>query len=125
MRPSNTVEEVPQPYLTDFADSPTAAEYRERIQYGRFEARRRYRDHLAAVLDLHGVAEPGELAEAALDALTVWRYIDSGERCSCSCHPRLPESDLHDYGFGCVCTRTPEERRRAFNKWRNDIQAFW
>jgi hypothetical protein len=78
---------------------------------------------LAAAFDLHGAAEPGELADAALDALTVWRYVDSGERCSCSCHPRLPESN--DYGFGCVCTRMPEDRRHAFRKWCNDIQAFW
>jgi hypothetical protein len=102
-----------------------AAEYRERIEHARREARRRYRDHLAAVFDRHGVAAHGELADAALDALTVWRYIDSGERCRCSCHPRLPENDLHDYGFGCVCTRSPEDRRHAFRKWRNDIQAFW
>jgi hypothetical protein len=87
--------------------------------------RRRYRDHLAALFNVHGVAHPGELADAALDALTVWRYVDSGERCDCSCHLRLPESDLHEYGFGCVCTRTLEDRRRAFEKWRNTIQAFW
>ena len=102
-----------------------AAEYRERIERARSEARSRYRDHLAAVFERHGVAEPGELADVALDALTVWRYIDSGERCRCSCHPRLPESDLHDYGFDCVCARTPEDRRRAFNQWRNSIEEFW
>lgn len=85
----------------------------------------RYYDHLASAFDGHGVAEPVELADVALDALTVWRYVDSGERCRCSCHPRLPESDLHDYGFDCVCARTPEDRRRAFNQWRNGIDAFW
>jgi hypothetical protein len=68
------------------------------------------------------VADPGELADAALDALTVWRYVDSGERCWCSCHPRLPETDLHDYGFDCVCVRAPEERGRAFRQWLDDIK---
>jgi hypothetical protein len=104
---------------------PRAAEHRERIERARGEARLRHRDHLAAAFERHGVAESSELADVALDALTVWRYIDSGERCRCSCHPRLPESDLHDYGFDCVCARTPEDRRRAFNEWRNGIEAFW
>lgn len=77
------------------------------------------------MFDLHGVAEPSELADTALDALTVWRYIDSGEQCICSCHPQLPEDDLHDYGFDCVCARTPEARRRAVEAWRNAIAVFW
>jgi hypothetical protein len=77
------------------------------------------------VFTRHDVANPGELADTALDALTAWRYVDSGERCRCSCHPRLPDSHLHDYGFDCVCTRTPEERRRAFQQWLDDIKAFW
>jgi len=111
--------------VTDYADDPRADDHRERIARARSESRRRYRDHLAPVFDQHGVAEPGELAEAVLDALFVWRYIDSGERCRCSCHPRLPESDLHDYGFGCVCIRTSEDRRRAFEERRNGIEEFW
>jgi hypothetical protein len=98
---------------------------RERLERARTEARRRYRDHLATVFDLHGTLEPDVLADVALDALTVWRYIDSGERCWCSCHPRLPDSDLHDYGFGCTCARTPEDRRRTWNEWRNNMKAFW
>ena len=116
----------PEPKLcvNDYSGS-RAAEYRERVDRARSEARRRYREHLAAVFDRHAVTQPEDLADMALDALTVWRYIDSGEVCRCSCHLRLPESDLHDYGFDCVCTRTPAERRRAFDKWRNDIEAFW
>ena len=100
------------------------AEYRERIEHARNQARSLYRDHLTAVFDRHRVAEPGELADAALDALTVWRYVDTGERCRCSCHPRLPETDLHDYGFACVCARTPADRRSAFDQWRNNFEEF-
>ncbi|WGI36054.1 hypothetical protein QDT91_29070 (plasmid) [Mycolicibacterium aubagnense] len=37
----------------------------------------------------------------------------------------MPDSDLHGYGFDCVCTRTPTERRRAVDQWRNGIEAFW
>jgi len=122
--PSTLVDPEPELQVTDFSGSP-AAEYRERIARARSEARRRYREHLVAVFDQHGVTAPEDLADAALDALTVWRYIDRGEMCRCSCHPRLPESDLHDYGFDCVCARTAAERRRAFERWRNDLEAFW
>jgi hypothetical protein len=125
MPPSNTVDQEPGLPVSDFSDDLSAADYRERIEDARREAHRRYRDHLAAVFTRHRLADPGELADAALDALTVWRYVDSGERCRCSCHPRLPDSALHDYGFDCVCTRTPEERRRAFQQWLDDIKAFW
>ena len=44
--------------------------------------------------------------------------------CRCSCHPRLPDSDQHDYGFNCPCTHTPEQRRRAVDKWRADLDEF-
>lgn len=111
--------------MIDFSDDVGAVDYPERVERARQEVRRRYRDHLAAVFAQHDVADPGELADTALDALTVWRYVDSGERCRCSCHPRLPETDLHDYGFDCVCTRPREERRRAFQRWFHDIKAFW
>jgi hypothetical protein len=111
--------------VTDFSDDQAAVGYRERIERARHEARRRYRDHLGAVFARHDVGDPDELADVTLDALTVWRYVDSGERCGCSCHPRLPESDLHDYGFDCVCARAPEERGRPFRQWLDDIKAFW
>ncbi|WP_396911359.1 hypothetical protein [Mycolicibacterium sp.] len=114
----------PELHAADFSGSHVA-EYRERLDRARSEARRRFREHLEAVFGQRGVTAPEVLADVALDALTVWRSVDSGEVCRCSCHPRLPESDLHDYGFDCVCTRTPAERRRAFDKWRNDIEAFW
>ena len=123
--PSNTVDQELELEMTDSAEGSGAASYRERLERVRSEAYSRYREHLAAVFDQHGVAAPGELADVTLDALTGWRYVDSGERCICSCHPRLPQSDLHDYGFDCVCTRTPEARRRAFNEWRNSIAEFW
>jgi hypothetical protein len=74
---------------------------------------------------LHSSEDPEALADVALDALTLWRHVDNGTPCSCSCHPRLPESDFHDYGFGCSCTRTARERQRALDKWRNETAAFW
>lgn len=108
----------------DFSGDP-AADHRERAERARREAHRRYRDYLATVFTGQDRADAGELADLALDALTAWRYVDSGERCRCACHPRLPDTDLHDYGFDCVCARTPQERRRVFQQWRDDINAFW
>lgn len=119
------MDEEPEMYVSDFSVSPGAADYWEQAERARAETRQRYRVHLSAVFDLHGAPDPEPLADTALDALTDWKYVDSGERCRCSCHPRLPESDLHDYGFGCVCMRAPEDRRRAFDAWRSDIRAFW
>lgn len=118
-------EEPEEIYLVDFSNAPGAVECREQLERARTEARRRYRGHLTTVFDLHGTPEPDVLADVALDALTVWRYIDSDARCWCSCHPRLPETDLHDYGFACVCARTPEDRRRTWNEWRTNMKAFW
>jgi hypothetical protein len=118
------VGEEPELYLSDFSDSPGAAERQGARERARDEGRRRYRDHLAAALGMRGVQEPAAFAEVALDALTRWRYIESGEPCLCSCHPRLPESGFHDYGFGCTCTRAPADRRRAWEQWRADIEAF-
>ncbi|MCF1815014.1 hypothetical protein [Mycobacterium intracellulare] len=118
-------EEPAELHVTDFSNVPGTDEYREGLERARAEARRRYHDHLTTVLDLHGAPTAAVLADVALDALTVWCYVDSGERCRCACHPRLPETDLHDYGFACPCARTREDRRRAWQEWRNDIKAFW
>jgi hypothetical protein len=52
-------------------------------------------------------------------------YIDTDERCMCGCHPRLPDTDLHDFGFDCLCTHPPAARRRAFKDWRASVEAFW
>ena len=111
--------------VDDDAALPTAAEYRERRERARVQARSRYRDHLTEVLSGCGVDDAAAVADVVLDALTEWRYIDSGERCSCSCHPRLPDSDRHDYGFDCGCTRTREQRRESFQQVLNEIRELW
>ncbi|GAB1815914.1 hypothetical protein MUNTM_49540 [Mycobacterium sp. MUNTM1] len=119
------MDEGPEIFAVDFSNDPGAAERRERLEHARAEAHRRYLEHLTAVFDLHGSPQPSALADLALNALTDWRYIDSDEQCRCSCHPRLPETDRHDYGFDCVCTRTPEDRRRTFHNWLDNLSAFW
>ena len=119
------MDEEPELYVVDFSNAPGAEECRAQLEHARATSRRRYRDYLAAVFDLRGCTDPGELAEAALDTLTEWRYVDSSQHCMCSCHPRLPDSDHHDYGFGCPCTKMPEERHKWLDKWRTAMAAFW
>ncbi|OBJ42545.1 hypothetical protein A5630_20770 [Mycolicibacterium mucogenicum] len=109
---------------TDSVNDPRA-QYRERREHAQAQARLRYRDHLTAVLAQQGVARPDELAEVALDALTLWQYVDSGASCRCSCHPQLPDTDLHNYGRDCPCTQSKKLRSRAMQNWRNDIETLW
>jgi hypothetical protein len=85
------------------------AEWRAQREEARRQARRRYVEHLSPLL-------PAERAMAVLAALTEWDDVNSGEPCHCGCHPRLPESDLHDFGFGCPCRKTVEERRRSWEE---------
>ena len=91
------------------------------------ESRRRYHEYLAAVFLERGFSDPHALADAALDALTVWKRqgTDDYERCSCGCHPQLPSSDLHDFGFDCPCSKTPEQRRATFEEFQESQRNFW
>ncbi|GLP78621.1 hypothetical protein [Mycobacterium antarcticum] len=111
--------------MDDDLQLPTAAENRERSERARVQARSRYRDHLTEVLSERGVDEPAAVADVVLEALTEWRYVDTGEQCTCSCHPRLPDNDRHDYGFDCTCTRTGEQRRESFQQVLNEIRELW
>jgi hypothetical protein len=93
-------------------------ELRAQAERHRAEGRTRYLAHLS-----HHLTESD--AAIALDALTVWNNITSGDRCGCSCHPGLPESDFHDYGFDCPCRQTPDTRRRRWDEWTAELDAFW
>ncbi|BBZ50339.1 hypothetical protein H7H82_13915 [Mycobacterium heidelbergense] len=111
--------------VDDHPQLPTAAQYRERSQRTRVETRSRYRDHLARVLSDMDVDDAQVVAKIALDALTEWRDIETGELCSCSCHPQLPSNDLHDLGFACNCTRTRRQRRESFRGLLNAGDEYW
>ena len=71
MPPSNTVDEDPEQAVSGFSDAPSAADYRERLERARREARRRYLDHLRAVFTRYSVADPGELAGVAVKSSDV------------------------------------------------------
>lgn len=119
------VDEEPELYVVNFSDTAGAADYRRQVEQHRAVARQRYHDYLAEAFDLRGHDDPNALADVALDALTEWRDVDDGQRCRCSCHPRLPDSDFHDYGFGCSCAQTAQDRRRSWDRWHRDREAFW
>lgn len=111
--------------MTDEQYPLTAAEYRERSERARAQARARYLGYLAAVLEERGVADSAGVAVAVLAALTEWPDIETGELCRCSCHPQLPGRDLHDFGFDCNCTRTRDQRRQSFHQLLSGIDEYW
>jgi hypothetical protein len=113
-------------YFIDPSGWPGAEEYRATLARQRAESRRRYTEYLATVMiGCDDVIDPSERAAIVLDALTVWRRDGSEDPCGCSCHPRLPDSDFHDYGFGCVCMMSPEERRNSMAEWLSGLREFW
>ncbi|WP_236595480.1 hypothetical protein [Mycobacterium paraintracellulare] len=115
----------PKLLITDLSKTPGAMAWREEKERIRAQVRRRYLDYLAGVFTDHGVTDAGEMAEMAIEALFDWRSVATGDRCECGCHPRLADGDLHDGGFGCGCTKTAEQRRRAREQRWADIAAFW
>jgi len=111
------VSDFEEPGLHVIKFPPEAgAEWRAQAQQHRAEARDRYVAHLASV---------SADAAAVLDALTTWNDITTGEPCICGCHPRLPGSDFHDYGFACSCRSTPAERARQTDAWMTELDEFW
>ncbi|MGV0700899.1 hypothetical protein [Mycolicibacter sinensis] len=108
--------------MTDDLGPLTTAEQRE---HARAHARSRYGAYLEEVLTVRGVADPAGVAAAVLSALTEWPDIETGELCRCSCHPLLPNTDLHDFGFDCTCARTRDQRRESVQQLLNGIDEYW
>jgi hypothetical protein len=105
---------------------PNSAEWRAEREHGRNQGRQRYRDRLIAALPLiESMVEIAGRADAIVDHLFAVARIDGDGDCICSCHPRLPESDLHDYGFGCPCRLTAEERAARFAGWQAGMDEYW
>ena len=116
----------PEPRIIKFPDLLGEERRAERAEQ-EATSHRRYRDHL--VTALQGIdlahAELGTLADAILDVLFVVARVDSDGECACSCHPKLPTSDLHDYGFDCSCRHTAEENRDRWEQSLAEIDAYW
>lgn len=107
-------------------DGRAGDEWRDQQEQHRQESRRLYVGHLAPVLARLGVdGDADGAASEILDALCRWSDVEGGDACRCSCHPRLPESDLHGYGFDCGCRHTFEERRAHWNSWMASIDEYW
>lgn len=111
--------------MTDDQGPLTAAEHRERRERAPAQARIRYGAYLREMLHERGVEDPEGVAEAVLSTLTEWLDVETGELCPCSCHPQLPNSDLHDFGFGCNCTRTRDQRGSSFRELLSAINEYW
>lgn len=91
------------------------------------ESRLRYRAHVIdgmRELDLAN-ADVGALADAVLDALFVVERLDGNGACVCSCHPHLPSSDQHDYGFDCSCRHTAADNRARWQELLAEMDSYW
>jgi hypothetical protein len=118
--------EEPEIHIIDFSGG-ASEDYRAERERQKVEARQRY---LARVeMALIGLGLDAEQApawgEALLDCLFKVAPVDGGDPCSCSCHPRLPDGDFHDYGFGCVCQKSAAERRKWWQEWEAERKAYW
>jgi hypothetical protein len=117
------VFEEPELHVIKFPRNPEGEAERDRQQA---ESLRRYRGQVAMTLIELGL-NPGEVAawsESILDRLFIVLHREGGEPCRCSCHPRLPDSDLHD-GFSCSCRLTAEERHRHADERRAHLEVIW
>jgi hypothetical protein len=112
-------------YLFDPSGLPGAAEWRAELERTSAEARRVHRARLVDALAGAGMSDAEGLAEVALAALFIYPDVETGEPCSCSCHPHLPSGDLHDYGRACSCTRTKQERLAWWAEWRQEMDDYW
>ena len=119
------MDDEPELFIVDPSDWPGATEWRERHEREKAVARARYLALVTAEVELLGdVQDPAGFAERLFEVLFVRRYED-GHECACSCHPHLPTSDHHDFGFACNCGLSPAERRERSATWRADLDAYW
>ena len=116
-----------EPELYIFRPPDPVEEWRLERERVRRESRRVQLERLVSVLAVADACgdDPQARAEAVVDGFFVVRGVENDEPCGCSCHPRLPDSDLHDYGAACNCQRTAAERRASWEKWQAETDAYW
>lgn len=109
-------------YVIEFSGSEERRAERDRQ---RIRGRGLYRDGLIKVLADLGLPAPDNAAaaERIIDHLFVIRGAAGAEACGCSCHPRLPETEFHGYGFDCPCRLSDEERRASWDRWVVEMEA--
>lgn len=119
------MDEEPELYI--FRPPDLGEDWRAERDRQRAEARRRHLERMSGVLAFADTcaADLSTRAEAVLDGFFVTRHRESGEPCTCSCHPQLPETDQHEYGLDCHCQHTAEERRRSWEEWEAENDRYW
>lgn len=118
--------EEPEIHIIDFSGA-VGDDYRAGRARQKAEARERYLGRVE--MTLIGLGLDADQATAwgvtLLDCLFNVTPVDGGDPCSCSCHPRLPDGDFHDYGFGCACQTTAAERSTWWAQWEAERDAYW
>jgi hypothetical protein len=115
------------PLLIIEPDPDIAAEYRERRDRDAAEAQRRYHELLTTELaaEFPEIENVSRVATFAMQTLFRHHRFGTDDECSCGCHPRLPSSDLHDYGFDCSCTWDEAKREEQHQEWLARMQEWW
>lgn len=114
----------PELYLVEPPDP--GQEWRAERARHQAESRRRAVTRLGEAV-AHAERQATSIEDRAaliLDGFLTVRSAD-GSPCACSCHPRLPDGDLHDYGDDCPCQLTVEERRARNAEMFAAMDEFW
>lgn len=116
-----------EPELYVFRPPDLGDDWRAERERQRAESRVRHLERMTAVLAFADACtdDLSARAEAVLDGFFVIRCVESGEPCTCSCHPQLPETDQHDYGSDCFCRRTAAQRQASWAEWEAEQDRYW
>ena len=114
----------PDLHIISFADAD--GDVRAAREERRAEGRRLYVKDLVGVLTGLGVPADDAVgwSESIVDHLFFTVERDGDTTCPCSCHPRLPETDFHGYGFACSCQLSVAERQAAGAALRASMDAY-
>jgi hypothetical protein len=99
-------------------DDEERGRHEEERERKRAEVRARYAERLVRRAAVDEVT-----ADLVLAALFDNNDGD-GKPCSCSCHPRLVDGDLHDSGFDCICTWSEDRRDAEHREWLASLEEF-
>lgn len=122
---SGVMDDEPELYV--FRPPDLGDDWRAQRERQRVESRARHLERMTAVLAFADACadDLAARAGAVLDGFFVTRGVESGEPCTCSCHPQLPETDLHGYGSDCSCRRTATQRQASWAQWQAEQDRYW
>ena len=82
-----------------------AEEFVAKIMKNRIEAFSIYHSLLtdSLISKFPNLPSHGDIANFVMETLFCWNDYGTSATCPCTCHPSLPNSNLHTFGFECPC----------------------